>query len=296
MYNRKYKDRLFVYLFGREERKEWTLQLYNAVSGRDYTNADDLVINTIEDAVYMGVKNDVSFLVEGHINIYEHQSTINPNIPVRLLEYLVRIYGKYITEAKANKYSTKQIMLPVPKFVVFYNGKANAPEDSILRLSDAFPEGSDPDVSVRVKMLNINAGNNAKLMERCRPLFEYSDLIYRIRNADNKDESKDFIGEIIDELPDTYIIKPLLKANRSEVINMMLTEYNEAETMELFKQEWFEDGRVEGMANGIIQGKLMQQRESIQRMLELRMDEKDIMAVLNLSSDEIKSILEETYE
>ena len=114
MINTKYKDRLFTFIFGNAERKEWTLSLYNAVNGSSYTNPDDIMFMTMDDVLYMGMKNDLSFLVTDLANMYEQQSTYNPNMPVRKLMYAARMYDRYIHLHKLNIYSTKQVRLPVP--------------------------------------------------------------------------------------------------------------------------------------------------------------------------------------
>jgi len=121
--SREYKDRLFNFIFGSEENKAWTLNLYNAVNGTSYTDPGLISINTIKEVLYLGMHNDVSFLIAGEINLYEQQSSYNPNMPLRLLQYLGNLFEKYITERNLNKYGSTLIMLPVPKLVVFYNGE-----------------------------------------------------------------------------------------------------------------------------------------------------------------------------
>ena len=121
--SREYKDRLFRFLFGRPERKDYALSLYNAVNQTDYQDPDELIINTIEDAVYLGMKNDVSFLFRNHLNVYEQQSSYNPNMPLRFLGYVSSLMDKYITENREDKYSSRLISLPEPRLIVFYNGR-----------------------------------------------------------------------------------------------------------------------------------------------------------------------------
>ena len=98
--NRRYKDRLFYALFGSEERKRLTLELYNAINQTDYDNPDDLQLNTIEDVVYMGMKNDVSFLLASDLNMYEQQSTWNPNMPLRCFLYAAHALEKYLRDTR----------------------------------------------------------------------------------------------------------------------------------------------------------------------------------------------------
>ena len=133
--NREYKDRLFRFIFGNEANKQWTLSLYNAVNGSNYTNADDVEITTIEDAVYMGMKNDVSFLFSGELNLYEHQSSYNPNMPLRYLIYSGLLYSKYVDKAGVYLYSPSLQSIPVPKCVCFYNGEAEKEDSFDLKLS-----------------------------------------------------------------------------------------------------------------------------------------------------------------
>ena len=247
--NPQYKDRLFNFLFGSEENKAWTLSLYNAVNGSAYTDPSEIEITTIREVMYLGMHNDVSFLIADDMTLYEQQSTYNPNMPLRLLQYAGNLYEKYVKERKMNKYGSDLLKLPVPKLVVFYNGRKDQPDEKMLYLSDSFPKGAESDIEVRVRMLNVNFGRNQELMNACKPLSEYAWLVEEVRkNNISHDETgmSSAVDKAIDEMPNDYIIKPFLEAHRAEVKGMLLTEYNEAEQMELFK----EDGRREGRAEG----------------------------------------------
>ena len=251
MINREYKDRLFSFIFGSPERKDWTLSLYNAVNGSSYTNPEDIKIITIDDVLYMSMKNDLALLVTDIANMYEQQSTYNPNMPVRKLMYAARLYDKYIHINKLNIYSTKQIRLPVPKLVTFYNGKEDK-EDSILELKDAFktedgqPIDAESDIQIRVRMININYGKNKELMCACKPLEEYAWFIEEIRKNNGSMEIEAAVDNALDAMPEDFALKQLLIANKAEVRQMCITEYNEAETMAQFKEEGREEGREEG--------------------------------------------------
>lgn len=159
--NRNYKDRLFRLAF--QEKKD-LLDLYNAVSGRQYTNPDDLIITTLADAIYLGMKNDISFLVSDVLNLYEHQSSFNPNMPVRGLNYFADTYREYIDRNGFDIYGEKLIRLPMPQYIVFYNGTKEEPDRIELRLSDAFlcqnPEEKGC-LECRATMININHGRSA---------------------------------------------------------------------------------------------------------------------------------------
>ncbi len=251
--NKQYKDRLFSFLFGSEENRAWTLSLYNAVNGSSYDDPNAIEITTIKEIMYLGMRNDVSFLITDVMGLFEQQSTYNPNLPLRMLQYAGNLFEKYIRQRNLNKYGSKLIKLPVPKLVAFYNGTTDKEDEIILRLSDSFPENSNSDIEVKVRMLNINYGRNQAILEKCKPLAEYAWIVDRVRNNNGDVESA--IDKAISEMPEGFVIKPFLLAHRSEVKGMLLTEYNEAETMELFREEGREEGLKEGRKEGIKEGR-----------------------------------------
>ncbi|MBQ1516691.1 MAG: hypothetical protein IIZ46_00605 [Clostridia bacterium] len=248
--NREYKDRLFKFIFGNPENKEWTLSLYNAINNTSYENSDDIQLTTIQDAVYMNMKNDVSFLINDIMNFYEQQSSYNPNMPMRFLIYAGMVYSKYIeTSDNYFEYSSSQQKAPAPQCVCFYNGTANKDDRIILKLSDAFGHNRS-DIEVTVAMININYGRNKELMEKCKPLAEYSRFVDKVRIM--LKETKDLgsaIGKAIDELTDDSLIKPFLMANKAEVTRMCITEFNE----EKFRNQTFEEGLEKGKKEGILE-------------------------------------------
>jgi hypothetical protein len=251
--NRENKDRLFCFIFG-PENKVWTLSLYNAINGSSYKNPDDITITTVKSALYMGMKNDLSFLIGETMNFYEQQSTYNPNMPVRFLVYAGMVYSGYIEnkENQINIYSSRQQALPVPKLICFYNGIQEREDCVELNLSSAFSEGSDPDIAVRVKMLNINFGRNMELLNACQPLWDYSWLIDRIlKYKDETGRIEDAVDKAVDELPEKSVIKNFLLKNKAEVKRMCVTEYDEAWTMNMFKEEGREEGREEEKLSNI---------------------------------------------
>ena len=257
--NREYKDRLFNFLFGSDENKAWTLSLYNAVNGSHYTDPSAIEITTMQETMYISTHNDISFIIADEMNLYEQQSTYNPNMPVRMLRYAASLFEKYIVQTRQDPFGRKQLHLPAPRLVVFYNGLENQPEEKILKLSDCFPEGAASDIEVTVRMINVNYGTNPDFLMACKPLKEYSWLVNKIREINSaKDNSG--IGSAIDQaisaMPDDFEIKPFLEAHRAEVKGMLLAEYNEAEKLALVRDSaWREgqtQGRTEGRAEGII--------------------------------------------
>ena len=235
------KDRLFIYIFGNPNHKKWLLSIYNAIRGSDYTNPDDIEITTIKNVIYMGMKNDVSFLLTDIMNFFEHQSTFNPNIALRMFIYAGMVYSKYIEKNKntINLYSSRIQRIPVPKCYCFYNGKKEIEDKVIIKLSDSFDKGIEPDIDVTVTMYNINAGHNQELMEKCKPLYEYSWLEAQIRRYidDMNYETKDAVDTALEDMPDDYEIKPFLMANKAEVERMCLTQFNEAAYRECERAE-----------------------------------------------------------
>jgi hypothetical protein len=245
--NRLYKDRVFKFIFGNPENKEWTLSLYNAVNGSNYSNPDDIQFNTIEDAVYMSMKNDVSFIILDEMNLWEHQSSFNPNMPMRFLTYGTQLYEKYTATSGYYKFSRKLQRLPKPHCICFYNGTEEQPEQQVLKLSDAF--GGEGDIEVKVKMLNVNYGKNRALLETCQPLREYAWLVDRVREHQRVLQNLEAaVDASIDEMPDSFVIRTLIEAHRAGVKKMFLTEYDEEKMKEQERKEAFADGVDAGVA------------------------------------------------
>ncbi len=263
--NKEYKDRLFCFIFGSEEHKEWTLSLYNAINGSHYTDASLIEFNTLKEVLYLKMRNDTSFLISDILSVYEHQSSYNPNMPLRLLGYVDDLFAGYVKRNKFNKYGEKLIMLPIPKLVVLYNGIIEKEDEVFLKLSDSFDEKhrTESDVEVRVRMLNVNYGHNKELMEACRPLSEYSWFINEIRNNQNTQDLKTSIDLAIQTMPEDWGLKGFLVGHKAEVEGMLDTEYNEAEVKELFKEE----GRQEGIQEGYEQGR--KEREALKSEIEI---------------------------
>ena len=236
MINNEHKDRVFKFLFGNPDNKAWTLALYNAVNGTNYTNPEDIQFNTIEDAIYLGMKNDISLIIMNEINLWEHQSTFNPNLPMRIFLYAAKLYEKYIANSDYYPYSSTLQKIPRPKCFCFYNGTAEQPERQILKLSDSFD--GEGDIEVKVTMLNINYGKNKKLMEICESLNEYAWLVDAIRRYQkNLMNLEAAVDAAINEMPDEFVIKKFLLSNKAEVKGMFLTEWDQEKVLEQERRE-----------------------------------------------------------
>ena len=275
--NRQYKDTVFRMLFSE---KENLLSLYNAVTGNTYQNADDLKIVTLENAIYMGMKNDLAFMLETNIYLYEHQSTLNPNIPLRDLIYIGIEYQQYVNNKSL--YSSSLQKIPAPKFMVFYNG-TDAVDDRVeLRLSNAYEHlAGEPDLELKVLMLNVNEGHNKELMEQCQTLKEYAIYVARVRKYTSEMNLNDAVARAIDECIKEGILVEFLRKNRSEVKMVSILEYDkEWEEKKLRKAE-YEAGRTEGIT------------EVIQNMYRLGYSTEKIAEATDKTIEEVEKVCKE---
>lgn len=253
--NRTHKADVFAMAF---KNKKDLLDLYNAVNGTDYDNIDDLEVNTLDNVLYMSMKNDVSFMIGCTMNLYEHQSSYNPNMPLRGLLYFSKLFNKYANQRKLNLYSSTLQKIPTPKYIVFYNGMKQEPDRQVLRLSDAF-EGSDGCLECTALMLNINYGHNRRLMEKCRRLEEYAIFVGTVRKyaAIEHFTLEDSIAMAVEECINSGILVDVLKEQRAEVFEVILETFDKelyerdlranirAEVREEIKSEVIEEVKAE---------------------------------------------------
>ena len=250
-----HKDTLFRFVF---RGKENLLQLYNALNHSSYENPEDLIITTLENVIYLGYKNDVSFLLDAQLFLFEHQSTWNPNMPLRGLLYFARLLRNYVEQNDYDLFSTKQIPLPLPQYVIFYNGMGDRPERQVLLLSDAFkrlkkdaPDLMPPALECRALVLNINYGRNRELLEKCRPLMEYSCFVHYVReNIANDYAPEQSVDLAVNRCLKENILTDVLRVHRKEVVHMFLEEYDQELHYRTLKREGFEDGFEAGFNDG----------------------------------------------
>ena len=241
-----YKSRIFIMLFSNKER---LLKLYNAMSRKNYTDPELLTINTLENAIYMSMQNDLSFLIDLRLSLYEHQSTYNPNMPLRFLLYLSDLYSRLTKNM--NLYGSKKLEIPPPRFVVFYNGREKRPDYEEFRLSDLYTI-QDETVSLEliVEVFNINKGHNTELVETCRDLQDYVEYTHRVRTYAEELPIEEAVEKAINECIQEGILKDFLEANRAEAVKVSIYEYNEQEHMRMEREDAFEDGRKAGLEDG----------------------------------------------
>lgn len=248
--NTHYKDTVFRMLFKDKTR---LLGLYNAVSGKNYTNPEELEIVTLESSTYMGMKNDLAFVIDFGLYLFEHQSTINNNMPLRFLLYISSEYGRLVGQKKL--YKEKVTKIATPHFMVFYNGTKACAESQELKLSDAFlVREEDPELELRVQVLNINEGFNANLKKQCKTLGEYMQYVDKVRNYVKKMSINDAVDRAVDECIEQDVLREFLQKEKAEVKHMSLLEYDAELALEIAKESAAERGFEEGTAKGLAKG------------------------------------------
>lgn len=261
---RNHKDRVFRVLF---RDKDELLDLYNAVNGTDYSNTEDMTVTTLEHAIYVGMKNDISFVLYDEMMLYEHQSTDNPNIPLRDLLYVANLYSALVPEEKL--YSSKAQKIPEPKFIVFYNGQEKVPERYEYRLSDLYNTSTRdehwiPELELKVLVLNINEGYNEGIKEKCKTLKGYMIFVEKVRRYNKELPAQKAIERAVDECIKEDILADFFHKNRAEVLSVGIFEFDE----EKYRAVIREDAREEGLAEGLAEGRAKGRIEGIGALIE----------------------------
>ena len=303
--NRQHKDRLFRFIF---QEKSALLSLYNAINRSDYTDPESLEIYTMENYVYMGMKNDVSFLIDWNMNVFEHQSTYNPNMPLRGFLYMSAMFKKFIKLNRLDIYGSKEVKLPIPRYYVFYNGTRKLEDEVILALTDSMPFENAKEISCaefRAHLVNINDGHNPKMMERCPLLREYAIFVEDIRNNMALGmEHRDAIVQATDVcINKGGLLSDILQGHKAEVTDMLLTEYDEAFHIASEKEISREEGRQEEKAKTEREKQRADAAEKLARESELRAavfalklkgkTEEEIAEIREISIDKVHKILSE---
>ena len=259
---RNYKDRIFRMVF---REKKALLALYNAMNETDYENEDDLKVTTLESALYLEMKNDVSFVLYDELLLYEHQSTKNPNLPLRNLFYVSDVYSELTKDLFL--YGSVPVQIPEPKFVVFYNGLENMQEREVLKLSSLYAKKAEH-ISLELEslVLNVNVGYNIILMERCRQLSDYAQFVSEVRKRlSKKIPLSEAVNEAVEDCIQRGILAEFLSKNRAEVIKVSIYEYDEEKVKRMFKEECMKLGMEQGKQLGIEQGKQLGIEQGIEQ-------------------------------
>ena len=222
--NREYKSDVFSMLM---EDKNNALAVYNVLNGTNLTNPDEVEIQTLDKGVSLTVRNDAAFVVDAALSVYEHQSTVCPNMPVRNLVYYTTIVSEFLKTK--NIFGRKLVKIPVPKFVVFYNGDEDQPSEYEMKLSDAFEKKvEDPELELVCKVYNINFGKNKDILDRCQILREYMTFVDYVRfyhKVQNFGDLHIAINRAIDRCINEGVLKDFLQENRAEVVKVTQLDY-----------------------------------------------------------------------
>ncbi len=255
--NKKYRDSLFRLLFS--DNKENALSLYNALNNTSYNNPEELELTTLDDVIYLKQKNDTSFIIGNTLNLYEHQSTFCPNMPLRGFFYFADLLRQRLKVGN-RLYSRKLVKIPLPKYVVFYNGVDKRIDDEVvkLHLSDAF---EIPDVEKEFEwtttMLNINSGKNERLKQSCKLLSDYCIFVETLRkNRICYDDIKEAVNMTVNTCIEKGVLHEFLLKHKLEVNNMCLTEFDEEAYLQMLKEDLIDEARIEGIEEGKKRGKI----------------------------------------
>jgi len=246
--NIKYKDSVFSLLFSKPDLLR---ELYGALEGVDLPEDTPVVINTLQDALYMNRINDISFEIGGKIIVLvEHQSTVNKNLPLRMLLYIARLYEKIIDSK--NIYKNKRIPIPFPVFIILYNGNEDMPDRMVLKLSDLFEQpgaltaNQEAALELNITVININHGRNKEIAEKCQTLAAYSSFVDKVKEFEKETKDRAEALELAIKYCKEYdILKEFLETHSTEVFNMLLTEWNWDDALEVRFEEGWERGRGE---------------------------------------------------
>jgi len=293
--NKNLKNSVFTLLFSDPDLLR---ELYCAIEGVILPPDTPVTINTLSDALFMDRINDVSFEIGGRLVVLvEHQSTINPNMALRMLMYIARVYEKIIGEK--NIYASKLVRIPRPLFVVLYNGVAEFPDEQTLRLSDSFeslaplglPGGGTAPLELEVRVLNINHGRNAGIAGKCKALAGYSAFIAKIRELEREcGDRAEAVKLAVRHCRSRDILKEFLEKHGTEVDNMLLTEWKMEDALAVRYEEGWEKGRVEGRGEGRAEGRAEGREEAARNALAKGLSPELIREITGLDVDAIRAL------
>ncbi|MDR1248212.1 MAG: Rpn family recombination-promoting nuclease/putative transposase [Treponema sp.] len=269
--NRELKNSVFTTLFNDEDKVR---ELYAALKGVDYDPNLPVVITTLRDVLYMNRINDLSFTAEQKMAlIIEHQSSLNHNMPLRILLYMSRVYEKIVD--RKSLYKEALVKIPRPEFIVLYNGADKTPDKWEERLSEAYMEAAlNPNISLdlTVTVYNINKDRNQALLSRSKHLAGYAEFVARVRENENAMPPDQAVTEAVRRCIRDGILADFLEEHGSEVMNMLLEEWNWDEAKEVWREEaWekgWEEGREEGIEKGWEEGREKGREEGIEKGME----------------------------
>lgn len=295
--NRKYKDRLFRLIFGDERNKANTLALYNALNNSSYSNEDDLEITTLEDVIYIHMKNDLSFVIADSMNLYEQQASHNPNMPLRGFLYFANLYEKYLSKHNLTLHVNSLVKIPTPNYIVFYNGTSTRPAKETLLLSDAFVTSSKQgSFEWTANVINLNHSDNEQLLKKCKPLYDYTYLVGKIQMYQKTIPIKEAVDKAVEECITKDILAEFLIAHRAEVLQVYLAEVDEEVLRKNLKAEGYEEGFSNGFSNGFSEGDLARLTKQIEAKIKANKTLEQIADEVEMSVEEIHFLYDSLIE
>lgn len=283
---RNHKDNVFCLLY---RDKKNLLSLYNAMNGTAYEKEEELEVVTLEEAICMKVRNDAAFVVDSRLNLYEQQASVNPNMPLRDLYYVVEELKKIAPPGRLHRRA--KVRIPAPKFVVFYNGRAKQPERQVYRLSGLFfGEEKEPELELKVTVININPGYSGELLEKCESLRGYTVFVNKARDKKICGvKPGEAVREAVDECISEGVLADFFRENREEIVEMGVYEFNQ----EVYDEVLREDGEAIGLEKGIEIGRSQGVEIGKSRGIEIgrREDIRNLMDTLHLTAEEAMEAL-----
>jgi len=224
--NRKYKDSVFSLLLSDEKT---IAEVYGAISGKDYGPDVKVEIKTLKNVLSSGMFNDVAFLLDDRLVVLiEHQSTINENMPLRMLLYIAEVYNRMASDESL--YSRTMFPVPRPIFIMLYNGVENMPDKWILRLSDMFKDGGEAENQTNLELIvtvyNINKGHNPEMARRSHTLDGYETFVYTVREYQKTMNLEDAIKKAVVDCINQNVLRTFLENHKKEVIGMLVQEWD----------------------------------------------------------------------
>jgi hypothetical protein len=281
--NREHKSSVFADFFKDRDR---LLEMYSALKGINYPSDTQIELVTLEDVLFQNQINDLAFVLDGRlIVLVEHQSTLNNNIPLRMLIYIGREYER-LTDSR-DIYRHKLLKIPKPDFIVLYNGTEDCPDEFELKLSDAFMEAPEiPDMlELTAKGYNVNDGHNPDILRHSRNLGDYAYFMALIRKNQEAEMSlAEAITAAIRKCIEEGIMADYLKKQGSEVENMLMTEFN----IDVAKEVWMEEARQDGIELGEARGEARGKLETARAMLSYGDPIEKVALITGIPADELR--------
>ena len=299
MRKREYKDTVFVDLFFHceEAYKNFALlfrSLCEFLNINFHFEMEDLQPVSLENSLYNGRRTDVLYSIRDSLLVFvEHQSTVNPNMPLRYLEYAVEVLKK-LTCQRA-KYAASPLDLKDIFFLNLYNGKEKVKDVYDTYLSDLIKLKINKDVSLELKVtnININAGCNEKLMKACPVLKEYSLFVAEARKQLELDRQKGF-DIAVDNCIKRGILSKYLNENRRGVMGLFFGEFNMDTALEVAREESYDKGIKKGIERGMEKGIERGREEGIlttaKNFLSLGIPIEDVIKATGLPRAELESL------